>query len=61
MTNKELQELLAQYPDEMEVRVENQKQCYGTMDIQFLVELKPQELETNWENLSNNALVIRVR
>ena len=61
MTVAELREALAAYPDDMEVKVEHQKQSIGSLDVYYLFRMDAKHLEDNWENLKGDVCVIRIR
>lgn len=61
MNVKELREALAAYPDDMEVKVEHQKQSIGSLDVYYLFRMDAKHLEDNWENLKGDVCVIRIR
>ncbi len=61
MTVRELINELSKYPRDMEVRVEHQKQSIGTLRIQYIFVMNPEDLETNWEELKDKVLILRIR
>lgn len=61
MNVKELKEALAAYHDDMEVKVEHQKQSIGSLDVYCLFRMDAKHLEDNWENLKGDVCVIRIR
>lgn len=61
MTVAELREALAAHPDDMEVKVEHQKQSIGSLDVYYLFRMDAKHLEDNWENLKGDVCVIRIR
>lgn len=61
MKVKELKEKLSEFPDNMEVKVEHQKQSIGSLDVYYLFRLDAKHLEDNWKNLEGDVCVIRIR
>ena len=61
MTVKELKEKLSEFPDNMEVKVEHQKQSIGSLDVYYLFRINAKHLEDNLENLKGDVCVIRIR
>lgn len=61
MTVKELKEKLSEFSDNMEVKVEHQKQSIGSLDVCYLFRMDAKHLEDNWENLKGDVCVIRIR
>lgn len=61
MTVKELKEKLSEFPDNMEVKVEHQKQSAGSLDVYYLFRMDASNLETNWGNLKGDVCVIRIK
>lgn len=61
MKVKELKEKLSEFPDNMEVKVEHQKQSVGSLDVYYLFRIDASNLETNYEDLKGDVCVIRIR
>ena len=61
MKVKELKEKLSEFPDNMEVKVEHQKQSVGSLDVCYLFRIDASNLETNYEDLKGDVCVIRIR
>lgn len=61
MTVKELKEKLSEFPDNMKVKVEHQKQSVGSLDVYYLFRMDAKYLEDNWENLEGDVCVIRIK
>lgn len=61
MTVKELKEELSEFPDNMEVKVEHQKQSIGSLDVYYLYRMDAKHLENNMEDLKGDVCVIRIK
>lgn len=61
MTVRELKEVLAAYPDDMEVVIESAKNALGTFSVNSVNKCSAEYLESNWREIQGDVCLIRFR
>lgn len=61
MTVAELKEILAAYPDDMEVVIESAKNALGTFSVNSVNKCSAEYLESNWREIKGDVCLIRFR
>lgn len=61
MNVKELKEILAAYPDDMEVVIESAKNALGTFSVNSVNKCPAEYLESNWREIKGDVCLIRFR